>query len=136
MKTRIRRFLSARCSRSRQNVSQSLKRALVVLIYGGGIVGGCASTTHPPAADSPLGKSTQLRSDETLSKRGHGELSTYHRDLKYVCDESGTRDADEMRRRYEALVKAMHDADYGFGRSSNFAGVPRPECRGLRGGTY
>jgi hypothetical protein len=44
--------------------------------------------------------------------------------LESNCDQR--RITPELLRRYEAAVKAMDEADYGYGRHSNFAAVQHP----------
>lgn len=81
-------------------------------------VGGCISGVPTPVTtDQPL---PSERGSHPLGFAA--ELQEYEKTLANICSTA----PEELLRRYEALVKAMEAANYGFGRGSNFAGVHHP----------
>jgi len=89
---------------------------LVLLVVG--LLAGCAYAAPREAAlppDPPVPRLERV-----------AELNRLYRRWKAHCDEAFV--TPEVTRLYEAAVREMDEAGYGYGRSSNFAGVKPPRA--------
>jgi len=97
-----------------------LKGSMVILVLlTVAIAGACASLSFPAPVDAA---EKQDQSPPRLERVA--ELYRLYADWKSHCDEAFV--TPDVIRLYDAAVKEMDEAGYGYGRNSNFAGVKPP----------